>query len=461
MAPNGPNAQIDRSDPALPEDHGRSKLGGSSDFDSYVVAFRQAYRENYADLLRYANSRVGSTEVAQDIVQQGFTNTLMSLERGADIRNIGGFVQRCVHNLCVNHTLREPQVSLHGEILGMNDSSTAASAEHRVRWGELERVLSRLVPSQRDVFVLAEIRGCSYEEIAQTTDRSVDSVRQLLYRARRIVRTKGDTDTGWAVGPLPVFGLDQVFDANCSGNAFKIGGWVREKASDFHTWLASICQGSTDALLQPGVSVVTGAVVVALATVSPGPLTEVDSNSEEAGPSVTQRSKHSASRPITSTAIANTVDVGQPVVSRLPLGNVRNGADEIDRNRREAPAKKRDREEPESIIASDSDDPESSTPSASLGQTENPGGSGQPEGECGLERAQEPCDKESPEVSIPSTGDNSTGNQGGGVPPEDPLGEEQVENSDQPLPEVENNQEDALDNLDPQMEQKGEASASL
>ncbi len=151
-----------------------------------VASFHRIYSENYEDHVRYARIRVGSTEAAQDVVQQAFANTLNAVEHGAQINNIGGFVRRCVHNLCVNRLFREPALSLEERLHEMTDKSTAASAELRERWREVESVIDRLPVNQRNVFLMAEIKGYSYKEMAESMELSVGSVRQLLNRAEEI-----------------------------------------------------------------------------------------------------------------------------------------------------------------------------------------------------------------------------------------------------------------------------------
>ncbi len=75
--------------------------------DRNLAEIHSAYRENYRDHLRYAYALVKSAEVAQDIIQQAFTNALAATERGARIDNMRGFLNSCVHNLCINHAQRE------------------------------------------------------------------------------------------------------------------------------------------------------------------------------------------------------------------------------------------------------------------------------------------------------------------------------------------------------------------
>ena len=443
MAPKGPDVQVGCSGGVLTST--RTSVELPDDLDQRVAELRKAYRDNYEVLLCYALKRVNSFEEGQDIVQQSFTNALTAVEQGAQIRNIGGFVQRCVHNLCIDHSIsepRKPHLLLDEEICEVNEGSTVNSAELREWWRELEGILDKMAPSQRDVFLLAEIRGCSYEEISQTLGRSTNSVRQLLFRARQVIRAKADTESSWALGPFPVAGLDQIFSLSSSGQKSKIGAWVREKTSELQTWLGGIWQGSTDALLQPGVSVVTGAVVVALATVSPGPIFEPDSQGVRTDTTTTRKSDHSVALPLAGQTNTDVREMASAVVlPGLPSGS----ADDSDADRykssRDAPAKKSEDEEPESIIASDLSSGESPDPSTGQGENENPGGGGGSGQPCDLARDQEPCDEEGTEARVPCVGSCLTGHIGG-PPPEYPLGRGPGEDPDEPPLKPKNEQED-------------------
>jgi RNA polymerase sigma-70 factor (ECF subfamily) len=54
-------------------------------------------------------------------------------------------------------------------------------------------VLETLSPAERVAFVLHDVFGCPFEEVAEALDRSVDAARQLASRARRRLRSAPDT----------------------------------------------------------------------------------------------------------------------------------------------------------------------------------------------------------------------------------------------------------------------------
>ena len=52
----------------------------------------------------------------------------------------------------------------------------------------LQKFLSQLPDSQRDVFYLRDVEGKSYQEIAETLQLSEEQVKVYLFRARQKIR---------------------------------------------------------------------------------------------------------------------------------------------------------------------------------------------------------------------------------------------------------------------------------
>ena len=247
-----------------------SGLHGKVGTSETVEAINEIYSDGYDEFVSYARSRVGSMEAGQDVVQQAFTNTLNAVENGAHISNIGGFVRRCVHNLCVNRGYREPReqaLSLEESLHEMTGKSTVASAEIRQQWREVESVVDQLAPNQRDAFLLTEIRGYTYRETAESMNLSISSVRQLLNRARSKIRARADTGADSIIIPAPVLGADSALNSWQAQLRSNISDLVQRRVSELQAWLGNVSQTCTDAVLQSTATVVTGLAIVVLGTV--------------------------------------------------------------------------------------------------------------------------------------------------------------------------------------------------
>ena len=242
-----------------------------------LAALNDACQDTYKDLLGYACKMVESQEAAEDIVQQAFANTLTSVKRGAEIKNIGGFLYRCVHNLCVNNTRRKPLVSLGDEpyavvenlTADLTELSTATSVEIRERWSEVEGAVDQLAPNQRNAFLLAEVRGYRYDEIAQSMNHSTSSVRQLISRARKNIRTIAGTGSDWVGIPIPALQAGLAFARERSLSGQKVLDRIQDKASRALNWLEKVFQGGVEVVLQYGTYIAAGAAIVVLGGISP------------------------------------------------------------------------------------------------------------------------------------------------------------------------------------------------
>lgn len=146
-----------------------------ADLESLVSAHRQS-------VYRYLCRLVGRTEAAHDLTQEVF---LRASRAGVPETTDGGqraWIFRIARNLALNH-LRDGR--RRPEPVALVECGTAPTQELRV---VVREALAALPDSDRDVFLLRESVGLSYEEIAEACETTVDAVRSRLYRARLELR---------------------------------------------------------------------------------------------------------------------------------------------------------------------------------------------------------------------------------------------------------------------------------
>lgn len=156
--------------------------------DLALEALAVYYRDHRDGLHRYACALVRNSDLAEDVVQQAFVNTIEATRDGARIANIEAWLRRCVRNLSMDHLRLEPCAPLSDCALPEGPDAAAETVAVRERWRAVERAADSLPPHFRAALLLAELRGLSHEEIAARLERSVGSVSQILCRARRHVR---------------------------------------------------------------------------------------------------------------------------------------------------------------------------------------------------------------------------------------------------------------------------------
>ncbi|MFF0744839.1 RNA polymerase sigma factor [Streptomyces sp. NPDC004111] len=152
-------------------------------------AFEALVRRHGPDLLRLATRMLGSATEAEDAVQEAFVSAWRSLPEFRGDAAFRTWMYRIVTNRCLNQLRsRRPTTDLDAvpeqEAPG-HEGSPARDAEAGAGLRELSRVLDGLSPEQRACWLLREMHGLSYEEIADTVGSSPQAVRGRMFRARR------------------------------------------------------------------------------------------------------------------------------------------------------------------------------------------------------------------------------------------------------------------------------------
>ena len=127
---------------------------------------------------------VGRPETARDLTQEVFLRVTRAAVPEADASGHRAWVFKIARNLVLNH-LRDGQ--RRPKAVPLVDASAAAPATQELSLA-IRQALDGLSDVDRDVFLLRESAGLSYEEIAAACEISVEAVRGRLRRAREQLR---------------------------------------------------------------------------------------------------------------------------------------------------------------------------------------------------------------------------------------------------------------------------------
>jgi RNA polymerase sigma-70 factor, ECF subfamily len=144
-------------------------------------------------LLSIAYRMVGSMADAEDLVQETFIRWQTSSE--ADVRSPRAYLVTIVSRLCIQQlesarVLREQYV---GPWLpepvssGITADPLDTSELHESLSMAFLLLLERLTPVERAAFLLHDVFGYGYEELARVLNKSESSCRQIVHRARQHV----------------------------------------------------------------------------------------------------------------------------------------------------------------------------------------------------------------------------------------------------------------------------------
>lgn len=140
----------------------------------------EVFERHRAALRRYVRSATGSGDLAEELTQEVFLRVVRS---GAGYEPRGterAWLFSIARNLVVDHFRRRTDE-------GPSLVDLAQPATQVLRYSIVEAI-GRLPESEREVFLLCEVAGLSYAEIAEATGSSVPAVRSALYRARMTLR---------------------------------------------------------------------------------------------------------------------------------------------------------------------------------------------------------------------------------------------------------------------------------
>lgn len=132
-------------------------------------------------LVRYAQRRVHSSALAEDIVQDAFLSLYRDLRLGKDIHDPKAWTIGAVRNLIRKHAR---DTARHGEELIATEMFDLVPSQHSAFVEEPSLVLCGLSPREEEV-VLLRLQSFKYREIADHLGIGAKSVCTLLARAIR------------------------------------------------------------------------------------------------------------------------------------------------------------------------------------------------------------------------------------------------------------------------------------
>ncbi len=155
----------------------------------------ERFEEHRSRLTSVAYRMLGTTSDADNAVQEAWLR--LSRSDTDSIENMGGWLTTVLSRVCLNilqARRSRPEVPLGPDVSEpAADHAAGSDPEHEALLAEsiglaLLIVLDTLPPAERVAFVLHDMFGVPFEEIAPIVRRSAPAARQLASRARRRVQ---------------------------------------------------------------------------------------------------------------------------------------------------------------------------------------------------------------------------------------------------------------------------------
>jgi RNA polymerase sigma factor (sigma-70 family) len=149
-------------------------------------AFEAIVERYQGRLLGFCRQMLGSTEDAEDVLQEVFVNAYKAMLADEREINLRPWLYRIARNRCLNY-LRKPKADAQESmdmVPEVDAASTAEMVHNREEFRQILGDVNKLPETQRAALLLREMDALSYEEIAAAMETTVPSVKSLLVRAR-------------------------------------------------------------------------------------------------------------------------------------------------------------------------------------------------------------------------------------------------------------------------------------
>ena len=165
--------------------------------DGDVNAFETLVLEYEKNVYNIALRMTGNSEDAADMTQEAFIKAYNSLQAFRGDSKFSVWLYRIVSNVCLDFLRsknRRPTVSLSvedddGEDTQLDVADESQSPEllldRKLTRDSVRRGLDSLPPDYRQILLLREMQGLSYDEIAQALGLEVGTVKSRIFRARK------------------------------------------------------------------------------------------------------------------------------------------------------------------------------------------------------------------------------------------------------------------------------------
>jgi len=172
----------------------RAKVG---DADAFGEVVRRWERKIYA----LAYGFTGSVEEARDAAQETFVAAYRNLQSFRGESKVSSWLHRIAVNQCITRQRRarvraetgiDDAVETSGEgFLSTGEhASPARAAESKERTEAVRRAVAALTPELREVVLLKEFEGLTFQEIADALQVPLSTVKSRLYTALRQLRMR-------------------------------------------------------------------------------------------------------------------------------------------------------------------------------------------------------------------------------------------------------------------------------
>lgn len=166
-------------------------------------AFQDLYKTHQKALIRACWYFLGNDSEVEDMVQEAFIKALKNLDKFRFECSLGTWLNHIAVNLCRDHLEKKKKtLPFSVDFFAATPSREQNKAYPEEALKLLREEIQHLEGRDKELITLREIKGLSYEAIANRLKMPVGSVTSGLFRARQklIEKVRGKLPAGWEEG---------------------------------------------------------------------------------------------------------------------------------------------------------------------------------------------------------------------------------------------------------------------
>lgn len=148
-------------------------------------AFSELYNRYSGKIYSYCRRFLGDISLAKDIFQDTFLKFYNISKEEKEMPNVSAYLLTIAHNLCINAKKREKS---HYEIEDYMVTTIDTRHENDELLDLIHHAMELLPDEYKEVFILREYQGLSYQETSEILHIPPTTVKIRLFRARNKIR---------------------------------------------------------------------------------------------------------------------------------------------------------------------------------------------------------------------------------------------------------------------------------
>ncbi len=158
---------------------------------SEEIYFKHTFLSQKNKLYRFAYFFLKEEDEAKDATQEALIKIWDKKGEWNKVENPEAWSMQIIKNNCLDRLRKNKTAQKHQQLMELAHSTHQNPGTISIwqdQWEMLQKVMEQLSEKQKTVFILREIEGNSYQEIADLLEISEAQVKSDLFRSRKFLR---------------------------------------------------------------------------------------------------------------------------------------------------------------------------------------------------------------------------------------------------------------------------------